>query len=261
MALSMMVLRCALLLAAAAQVAAQEALRGAAAGPAAVAVVETDAAPTHLPPNWQPPTTPAALEAFCLALLTPVILIGAMLAMGIVAGEQVKESHVTGAMMTSKSGDPVKTANIESESSIFDAAKLTPYQIGQVKFLSFYVDMTAATTPGASMDAWVEMTIKTASAYKSSSITITMYTPEGHEVKLNSDSQTGTIRMGSGVDIGKTFSIYDALPAGQGRKLLEAYDPPVLQTITPHRQRQLSTYHEIEDEEEIDESVPALLPY
>merc|ERR1719401_1886051 len=73
-----MILRCALFLGAAAAAAAQ-ALKGADVGPAAAAVVETDAAPTHLPPNWQPPTTPAALEAFCLALLTPIILIGVMM--------------------------------------------------------------------------------------------------------------------------------------------------------------------------------------
>merc|ERR1719401_1840560 len=73
-------LQCAVFVATVAGVVAQEALRSAAevVAPAAAAVVEVAAAPTHLPPDWHPPTTPQAFLAFSLALLSPVILLGAM---------------------------------------------------------------------------------------------------------------------------------------------------------------------------------------
>ena len=91
------------------------------------------------------------------------LLIGAMLGMGIVAGEAVKESHVTGghaslpeatppAVMTSTDGRTVvQTDTVETGVSIFDVPLVMLDHgvdaMSKIKRLSFYIDQSADPTP------------------------------------------------------------------------------------------------------------------
>ena len=105
----------------------------------------------------------------------------------------------------------------EDETKLWDMALLTPYQLGSLKFFSFYVDLSAV----ASYGAWAEFVLQPTGAFKVTSTTATFSTAEGHEVAIDSTANKGTIRFGSGSLAGGSYSIAEALPQGAARKLLE----------------------------------------
>ena len=105
----------------------------------------------------------------------------------------------------------------EDETKLWDMALLTPYQLGSLKFFSFYVDLSAV----ASYGAWAEFVLQPTGAFKVTSTSATFSTAEGHEVAIDSTENVGTIRFGSGSLAGGSYSIAEALPQGAARKLLE----------------------------------------
>ena len=71
-----------------------------------------------------------------------VMLIGAMLAVSIAAGEMVKESHVgaTGEMR-STTGGVVAVDSVESFTDIYDTALLGTEDLSKIKSMTFFIDM------------------------------------------------------------------------------------------------------------------------
>jgi hypothetical protein len=141
-------------------------------------------------------------------------LIGAILGVTLAANEVSKESHVGGeGLMVSTEGNAVQVDTAESETTLWDAALLSNYQLGKISILSFYVDFNGE---------WVSFAAKTASSYKTTDDeTATIFTPEGHEITLSRTAQSGSIKMASGAHAGSTFAIAEDLPASAARQLHE----------------------------------------
>jgi hypothetical protein len=148
-----------------------------------------------------------------------VLLVGAMFVVSIAAGEAIKESKVAGATaeMTALDGSVVSTGQAEVETTIWDMALLTPYELGNLKFFSFYVDLTAVAAYGG----WVEFVLQPTGAFKITAEDATFSTAEGHEVAIDSTTSTGTVRFGSGSLSGGLYSIKEAVPADAARTLYE----------------------------------------
>ena len=109
-------------------------------------------------------------------------------------------------------------------------ALLTPYQLGSLKFFSFYVDLSAVAAYGA----WAEFVLQPTGAFKVTSTSATFSTAEGHEVFMDSAASKGTVRFGSGSLAGGSYSIAEALPMGAARKLLEEEPSrtPTIESVT-----------------------------
>jgi len=157
---------------------------------------------------------------FFVALAIIVLLVAAMFVVSVAAGEAIKESKVSSdsAEMLALDGSVVNTGLAEAESTIWDTALLTPYELGKINFFSFYVDLTSV----ASIGAWAEMTLRPVGAFKVWLSDAIFSTAEGHEVDIRGSDQTGTIRFGSGALAGSTFSIAETIPASASRKLEES---------------------------------------
>ena len=79
-----------------------------------------------------------------VAVAIIVMLIGAMLAVSIAAGEMVKESHVggpDGSEMISIKGDVVQTDNVESFTDIFETPLVEADLLAKLSSLAFFIDM------------------------------------------------------------------------------------------------------------------------
>ena len=138
------------------------------------------------------------------AVVIIFLLIGAMLGMGIVAGEAVKESHVTGghaslpeatppAVMTSTDGRTVvQTDTVETGVSIFDVPLVLLDHgvdaMSKIKRLSFYIDQSADPTPSWKLVAFTvtgfEVDIDNAGVCN-------LFTASGAVMNLNSMNQNG----------------------------------------------------------------------
>jgi hypothetical protein len=168
---------------------------------------------------------------FFVALLIILMLIGAMLGMGIVAGEAVKESKVPDcADSDSDACSPARltrVGTVESFASVvYDLARAPTEQLAYLRDVTFYVDKRAS----AAVGAVVEATYKVAGAYKSSLTQATLLTPNGYAISLDAGSITIN---------GVAYPVLTAVPTGAGRRLAEA--PPVLETVTG---RALAETHE-----------------
>ena len=174
---------------------------------------------------------------FGVAVLIILALIGAMLGMGLVAGEAVKESHVPDCSDPSNadaarcaSGKIVRAGQVESfYDSIFDLCKVPTEQLAYMRDITCYVDMTAAAGVGGA----VEATFKIAGAYKRSNDACTLVTTNGYSISLNTAAQSGSIVMD-----GSTYPITTTAPAS-GRRL-ETADTPMAETISG---KELATKH------------------
>jgi len=167
-----------------------------------------------------------------------VLLVGAMFVVSIAAGEAIKESKVAGATaeMTALDGSVVSTGQAEVETTIWDMALLTPYELGNLKFFSFYVDLTAVAAYGG----WVEFVLQPTGAFKITAEDATFSTAEGHEVAIDSTTSTGTVRFGSGSLSGGLYSIKEAVPADAARTLYEMPSRiPVKTKVTTERRDEL----------------------
>jgi len=173
-----------------------------------------------------------------VAMFIIVLLVAAMFVVSVAAGESIKESRVSpdAAEMKAPDGSVVSTGQAEVETTIWETALLTPYELGNLKFLSFYVDLTAVTAYAA----WAEFTLKPTGAFKTFLNDATFSTAEGHEVYIDSETSTGTIRFGSGSMAGTTYPIAEAVPDTVRRQLDEKpMRNPTLTTVTTERRDEL----------------------
>ena len=129
-----------------------------------------------------------------------------MLGMGIVAGEAVKESHVSGQAMTTLAGDAVQVEPSRSYLDLFQLPQASTASLAKMEAISFYVDMTSDTAVGG----WVEATYKISGAYKRSNTRVSLSTPEGHLITLDATAQgSGTITMAGS---GAIYAVSDQTP-------------------------------------------------
>ena len=83
-----------------------------------------------------------SLLAIAVAII--VMLIGAMLAVSVAAGEMVKESHVGGtggSEMISTNGDVVQTDAVESFTDLFETPLVEIDILAKLSALAFFIDM------------------------------------------------------------------------------------------------------------------------
>ena len=175
---------------------------------------------------------------FGVSVLVILALVGSMLAMGVVAGEAVKESHVPDCSDPSNadaarcaSGALVRVGEVESfVDSIFDLPGVPTEQLAYLRDVTLYVDMTAAAGVGGA----VEATFKLAGAYKRSTTQCTLLTTNGFAISLDQTAQTGSIVMD-----GSTYPVSASAPA-TGRRL-ETHDTPMAATLSA---KQLAHKHD-----------------
>lgn len=82
-----------------------------------------------------------------VAVVLIFMLVGSMLAVSIVAGEMVKETHTQAdgpPTMTNKLGYVVETDETMSATSIFATPALDGFELGRLQFLSFFVQIDGA---------------------------------------------------------------------------------------------------------------------
>ena len=151
-----------------------------------------------------------------VAVLIIFALIGAMLAMGIVAGEAVKESHVTGQLMTTTAGDAVQVEPSRSYLSLFELPQASTASLAKMESLTMYIDMTTA----AAISGWVEATYKVSGCYKKSDERLYLSTPEGHVITIDASQSRGTIAMADGAN----YDITDQTPP-ERRHMAVAKEP------------------------------------
>jgi len=173
---------------------------------------------------------------FIAAVLVIFILIGAMLGMGIVAGEAVKESKVPSCSdPDSASCNPeglVRVGSVESfVASVFDLPSAPTESLAYMKSLTTYIDMTASASVGGA----VEATFAIAGAYKRSDTRVFLETASGHTIDIDADAQTASITMN-----GVAYPVSDALPATAGRRLETNAQAPMPATLTG---KQLAEHH------------------
>lgn len=162
---------------------------------------------------------------FFVALLVIFALIGAMLGMGIVAGEAVKEAKVpdcSDPAVDDPRCDPAKVVQagqVESfVTSIFDLPTVPVNQLAYMRDITFYVDMTAHPIVGGPAEA----TFKLAGAYKRSDTQAYLRTIDGHTIALDAVLQSGTITMD-----GVSYAVSEQPPATSGRRLETSNTMPV----------------------------------
>ena len=175
---------------------------------------------------------------FC-AVIVIFLLVGAMLAMGIVSGESIKENRNPNC--DSGECDPsrlVSVGTVESfVGSVFDLPTVPTNQLAYLKQLTMYVDMSA-TTSTLLPAALVEFSFKIAGAFKASDTEAYLITDNGYTVKLDATARTGTVTIGS-----ETFPVTDQLTEASGRSLQTSRDAPMVDTLSG---RQLAEHHEAE---------------
>jgi len=172
-------------------------------------------------------------RAFFAALIVILALVGAMLGMGIVSGEAIKESHVpdcsdpaaTGADPRCSAGSDalVRVGGVESFASIFDLPLAPTEQLAYLRDVTLYIDMTAAASVGGA----VEATFKLAGAYKRSADHCTLLTTNGYAIALNASSRTGTVAMD-----GASYPVAEGEPVESGGRRLETEGTPMLPTLS-----------------------------
>ena len=174
---------------------------------------------------------------FFVAVVVIFLLIGAMLGMGLVAGEAVKENRNPDC---DEGGcDPsrlVSVGSVESfVDSIFDLPAAPTNQLAYLKSLTMYVDMS--TTSNALLPAaLVESSFKIAGAFKPSDTEAYLVTDNGYTIMLDASARTGTVTIE-----GETFAVTDQLTEASRRSLKTSADPQLVPTLSG---RKLAEQHE-----------------
>jgi hypothetical protein len=176
---------------------------------------------------------------FFAALFVIIVLIGAMLAMSIVAGESIKENR--NPKCDGGDCDPsalVSVGSVESfVGSIFDLPTVPTNQLAYLKSITMYVDMSA-TTNALLPAALVEFSFKIAGAFKASDSEAYLVTDNGYTIKLDATARTGSVTIG-----GEAFPVSDHPPEASRRSLKTSPDAEVVPTLSG---RQLVEHHEAE---------------
>jgi len=138
------------------------------------------------------------------ALILLCVLFGLMFA----SNEASKETHTEGNAMVSLDGEAVAVDSVESFGALFDIPRVPLDMIAKLKTISMYVDMSK----DPNVQATVESVFHISSAFKVPlDVVLHLRTSEGYSLRIEGDSKTGTITMGS-----STFNISDQLA---GRRL------------------------------------------
>ena len=152
-----------------------------------------------------------------VAILIIGVLVSAMLGMGIIAGEAIKESHVSGAAeMVSTGGQAVRVDTVETSYALWDMPSLSSYELGKLEFFDCYIDMTSNPQVGS----WTAASFKPAGMYKPTMDEMVIYTAASDvSIVIDRLAQTGTVQMG-----GIHYPISDTLPEGARRRLVDAVE-------------------------------------
>lgn len=142
-----------------------------------------------------------AYKLLAIAVAVIIMLIGSMLAVSIAAGEMVKESHVTGGLMTDAAGAAVRTDIAESDWGLFTLPEETIDNLSTLKKMSLLIDGTNDIALGNQV---VEATFQLAGVIKLTDTVANFFTTTGSTVSINSAARTGTITIG-----GTTYPVGD----------------------------------------------------
>ena len=129
-----------------------------------------------------------------VAVVIIFALIGAMLAMSMIAGEAIKESHISGQAMTTPSGQAVQMEPSNSHLTLWELPTAPMEVLARMASITFYANMANGPVGG-----WVEATFKVSGAYKLSNDVVFFSTPEGHVVRLDHTAESGDITMANGL--------------------------------------------------------------
>jgi len=167
-----------------------------------------------------------------VVILLIVCLTGVAVLGSIVGGESIKESHVTGSTMTSKSGAAVAVAQATVDYSIWDLPALTTKKLGDFNSLEFYIDMTAS----PAVQQWTMAVTRPTTAYKKATDKLVLITSEGYQIDIDAGAKAATIAMQ-----GTTYPISDEGPAStlSRRLLTEQLETPEPKPMQPQQRRVL----------------------
>ena len=167
-------------------------------------------------------------KMICGLVALVVALVATTFATSLVAGIALKDTSVSGAVMTTLGGSAMQVDTVESNTRLFDLPGVGTTELAKMKDLVFYVDLTSLSGAGA----WAEATFKVAGVFKTSSDTCTIKTTSGESVVIRRSAQSGELLMnGQSYPIAETCTGTCTLGA---RKLEEDVNPP---TFTGPRRR------------------------
>ena len=89
-------------------------------------------------------------------VLIVVLTLVAMFGVSLAAGEALKESKVSGSVMTTLGGAALQVDTVESRKTLWHVGSASTNHLAKLKTITFYMDMTA----DASMNGWVEATFQ-----------------------------------------------------------------------------------------------------
>ena len=158
-----------------------------------------------------------------VAILIICLLIGAMLGMGIVAGEAVKESHVSDAELTALSGEVVGTQVVSDDVSFFNLPNMTIEELEDVTSLNVVVDGRCS---AAFFDELVEATFQIARVVKATGSSVAAFhTATGDVITIDADTLNATLTTAAGASLPIADSLDDdgggaaATSSAVGRRL------------------------------------------
>jgi surface protein len=143
-----------------------------------------------------------------LLILAVLIVIGVTSGVTTVVVEANKESHIENSEMVDLKGGVVATAQSMVKTPVMQSGKLPPELVAGLDSLSFWAELEGT---------WVFMTAMVSLAYKVSEEELTVKTPSGDLITINSLTETGSIEISN---LGKTFRIAKSNPAAAERRRL-----------------------------------------
>ena len=149
------------------------------------------------------------------------LLVGSMLAMGIVAGEAVKESHIESDVMTNLQGDLVKVGVAKANFDLFGIPSLSIEAISRLERTNVFLDGTD--DPGYANKV-VEASFGLTNMFKLSEHEAILITESGDKITIDALTKTANVTIGTGsyrISDGSTDMGQDSTDAGQkGRREL-----------------------------------------
>ena len=91
-----------------------------------------------------------------LLVLIVVLTLLAMFGVSLAAGEALKDSKVSGSVMTTLNGTPMQVDTVQSTKTLWHVGSASTNDLAKLKTISFYMDMTT----DASTSGWVEATFQ-----------------------------------------------------------------------------------------------------
>ena len=91
-----------------------------------------------------------------LLVLIVVLTLLAMFGVSLAAGEALKDSKVSGSVMTTLKGTPMQVDTVQSTKTLWHVGSASTNDLAKLKTITFYMDMTT----DASTSGWVEATFQ-----------------------------------------------------------------------------------------------------